>query len=98
MSEFGKRLVKAAKEARSIARGEADPSTYAVYIPDEVDVRAIRQRLKMTQNEFGLRFGFGARVRDWEQNRKKPDAATRAFLIVIEKETQAVERALAAVA
>jgi putative transcriptional regulator len=94
MSEFGKRLLKAAKEARQIARGEADSSTYTVYIPDEVDVKAIRKSLGMTQDEFGLRYGFGKRVRDWEQKRKRPDAATRAFLLVIQKEPDAVDRAL----
>ncbi|MGO8738892.1 helix-turn-helix domain-containing protein [Rhodoblastus sp.] len=94
MSEFGERLMNAAKEARQIARGEADPSTYRVHVPDEIDVKAIRKRLGMTQEEFGFRFGFGKRVRDWEQKRKRPDAATRAFLIVISKEPDAVKRAL----
>jgi|SRR5271154_6896396 len=94
MSEFGKRLIKAAKGARQIARGEADPSTYNVYVPDEIDVRSIRKSLGLTQVEFGVRFGFGKRVRDWEQKRKHPDAATRAFLVVIEKEPEAVKRAL----
>jgi DNA-binding transcriptional regulator YiaG len=35
-------------------------------------------------------------VRDWEQHRKVPEPATRAFLKVIEKELEAVERALSA--
>ena len=30
MTDLGKRLIKAAKQARTIARGEADPSTYRV--------------------------------------------------------------------
>jgi putative transcriptional regulator len=96
MSEFGKRLINAAKEARQIARGEADPTTYMVHVPEKVDVRAIRSRLGLTQEAFGLRYGFGKRVRDWEQGRKHPDAATRAFLIVIAREPEAVSRALRA--
>lgn len=81
--------------AIEIARAEADPSTYKIHrVPSDVDVKAIRKSLGLTQEQFGLRYGFGKRVRDWEQKIKRPDAATRAFLIVIQKETAAVDRAL----
>jgi putative transcriptional regulator len=36
-----------------------------------------------------------ARVRDWERKRSEPDAPARAYLKVIEKEPEAVKRALA---
>jgi putative transcriptional regulator len=53
----------------------------------------------MTQEEFAFRYGLTlARVRDWEQGRSAPDGAARAYLRVIEKEPEAVHRALAAVA
>ncbi len=94
MTEAGKRLINAAREARAIAQGNADPCTYQIHVPADIDVRAIRKSLGLTQAEFGARFGFGARVRDWEQKRKCPDAATRAFLMVIAKEPEAVARAL----
>ena len=45
---LGKRLIQAAEEARSIVRGETDPSTYPVHVPAEVDVKATRQELGMT--------------------------------------------------
>lgn len=38
MSKLGKRLITAAKEARAIARGEADPKTYRIHVPAEIDV------------------------------------------------------------
>ncbi len=94
MTKYGERLIKAAKEARAIARGDADPTTYRVHVPETVDVKAIRKARGLTQEAFGQRYGFGTRVRDWEQGRKSPDAATRAFLIVIQKEPEAVARAL----
>jgi len=97
LSTTGKRLIEAAQEALAIARGDADPSTYRVHVPREVDVKALRRRLGLTQQDFALRFGFNvARVRDWEQGRSRPDGAMRAYLIVIDRETQAVERALRA--
>ncbi len=97
MSRFGKRLIRAAKEARAIARGEASPGSYRIHVPSDVDVRRLRHKLKMSQAEFARRFGFTpARIRDWEQGRSKPDGAVRAYLMVIEREPKAVERALAA--
>jgi putative transcriptional regulator len=97
MSNLGKRLIRAAREGRAIARGEADPATYRVHVPAEVDVRKIRQRLKLSQDEFAARFGLSvATVREWEQNRRRPEGAARVLLTVIEKEPEAVTRALAA--
>jgi putative transcriptional regulator len=96
MTILGKRLIQSAKEARKIARGEADAKTYKMHIPAEIDVRAVRARLKLTQEEFSVRYGLTlARVRDWEQGRSAPDSAARAYLTVIEREPKAVARALA---
>jgi putative transcriptional regulator len=97
MTTLGKRLIQAAEEARSIARGEADPSTYKVHVPAEINVKAIRQGLGMTQAEFSARYGFPlGTLRDWEQGKGKPDTSARVLLLVISKEPQAVERALQA--
>ena len=96
MTKAGERLIEAAREAIAIARGEADPSTYVVHMPPEIDVKAIRRRKRMTQVEFAMRYRLNvARLRDWEQGRSRPDSAARAYLTVIEKEPEAVERALA---
>jgi putative transcriptional regulator len=95
MSKLGKKLIAAAHEGIAIARGEADPSTYRLHIPAQIDMRAMRRRLGMTQEAFALRYGLSiARVRDWEQGRSSPDGAVRAYLMVIEREPEAVERAL----
>ena len=96
MTALGKRLIQSAKEARKIARGEAKPKSYKMHIPADIDVRAVRARLKLTQEEFSVRYGLTlARVRDWEQGRSTPDSAARAYLTVIEREPKAVARALA---
>ena len=99
MSKLGKKLIAAAKEGVAIARGEMDPASYRLHVPAKINVRAMRQKLGMTQEEFAIRYGLTlARVRDWEQGRSAPDGAARAYLRVIEKEPEAVHRALAAVA
>ena len=95
MSKLGKKLIAAAKEGVAIARGEADPKTFKVNVPVSVDVKAVRTRLRLTQEEFAIMYNLTfARVRDWEQGRSVPDSAARAYLTVIEKEPEAVKRAL----
>ena len=70
MSSLGKRLIKSAKEARTIARGEADASTYKIFVPAKIDVKAIRARRGLTQGEFCIKYGLSiASLRDWEQGR-----------------------------
>ena len=95
MTSFGKGLVEAARQAQAIARGELDPATYRVRVPADIDVKAIRKATKLTQAAFAARFGFpiGA-LRDLEQGRARPDASTRAYLLVIRREPEAVQRAL----
>jgi putative transcriptional regulator len=47
-------------------------------------VRMIRRALGLSQEEFALRFRIPlGTLRDWEQGRKEPDAAPRAYLMVI---------------
>jgi putative transcriptional regulator len=65
-------------------------------VPEEVDVVAIRTQLGLSQGEFATRFGFKLdALQNWEQGRRRPDGAARAFLRVIEREPEAVLRALA---
>ncbi len=83
------------EQAVAIARGEAPPTSYKVHVPSDIDVRAIRLSTGMTQERFASAFGFPvATLRDWEQGRARPDTSARAYLLVISRERQAVERAL----
>jgi putative transcriptional regulator len=96
MSKLGKRLIQAAREGRAIARAEANPTTYRVHVPADIDVRKIRAQLKLTQAEFAARFGLqAATVRDWEQHRRRPEGPARVLLKIIKEEPEAVNRALA---
>jgi putative transcriptional regulator len=61
----------------------------------ESDVRKLREKLKLSQNEFAAKFGFSpACVRNWEQGRNRPAGAARILLAVIERNPQAVEDAI----
>ena len=90
-------VMAGAREALAYARGEADESQYKVHIPEDLDVKAIREAAGLTQEAFALRYGFNlARLRDLEQRRTHPDSVVRAYLMVIQKNPEAVKRALAA--
>ena len=94
-SQLGRRLIASAKEMVAHATGELKLKEYEVKLPPQVDVLAIRQRLKVSQAEFARRFGFSPRaVQDWEQGRRKPETAARAYLLVIAHDPKAVDRAL----
>jgi putative transcriptional regulator len=97
MTRRKSRVLQGAREALAFAKGEADESAFVIHVPDEIDVKALRRKLKLSQAAFARRYGFNpARIRDWEQGRSRPDGAVRAYLLVIQREPKAVERALAA--
>ena len=58
-------------------------------------VKIIRRALGLSQEDFAARFHIPlGTLRDWEQNRKEPDAAARAYLVVIARNPAAVSEAL----
>jgi putative transcriptional regulator len=58
-------------------------------------VKVIRRALDLSQEEFAARFLIPlGTLRDWEQGRKDPDAAARAYLMVIGRNPTAVTEAL----
>eukprot|EP01013_Petalomonas_cantuscygni_P037476 TRINITY_DN6830_c0_g1_i1.p3 TRINITY_DN6830_c0_g1~~TRINITY_DN6830_c0_g1_i1.p3 ORF type:complete len:106 (+),score=19.30 TRINITY_DN6830_c0_g1_i1:399-716(+) len=93
MSKAGKRLLAAASEAAAIARGEA--SAAHIHVPADIDVRAIRRKTTLSQEDFAGQFGFTiAQIRDWEQARHRPIGAHRAYLMLIDRDPDAVRVAL----
>lgn len=89
----GQRMIASAKQALAFAQGEDNGCV--VHIPDELDVARIRAKVKMSQRQFAAYFGVSVRtVQQWEQGRCVPSGPSRALLIVIDREPQAVRRAL----
>lgn len=92
---FGKELIQSANEALAIAEGRVEPP--AVFVPESIDVAAIRKRLKLSQAEFAKRYGLPAgTIKDWEQKRRQPDRAAMLLLKVIEQAPDMVARAIRA--
>ncbi len=88
-----------ATQRRAAARADRDaaPITPAneARLRRTPQVRVIRRALKLSQEEFAARFQVPlGTLRDWEQGRKAPDAAARAYLKVIARDPEAVRKAL----
>jgi putative transcriptional regulator len=97
MSKHAKSIRRGLEQAIAYARGEAKESVYRVHVPSDIDVRAIRMKLGMTQEEFAGRFGFSVNtLRHWEQGKRQPEGPTRAYLLVIDRAPKAVQKALEA--
>jgi len=88
-------ILRGLKQALAIANGTAKKGTYVVHIPHEIDVKRIRGKLGLTQQQFAARFDFSVNtLRHWEQGRRVPDGPSRAYLKVIDHEPEAVQKAL----
>jgi putative transcriptional regulator len=92
----GSRIIESMKEAVAISKGELPVDTYTIHIPKKVDVKAIRQQMGLSQSSFANRFGLSLyTLRNWEQGKRQPDPAARAYLKVIEKAPDVVSKVLA---
>ena len=95
-TKLGLALEQSAREILAHVKGEAKLRTRRIVLPDEVDVKLIRTRARMSQAQFARAFCINPRtLQEWEQGRRKPDATTRAYLAVIAKNREAVLDALA---
>ena len=93
MSRSGQSILRGERRAFDYARGAR--RGVVAHVPEEIDVVAIRKRLGLSQGEFAAQFAFKLdAVQNWDQGCRRQDGAARAFLRVIEREPDAVQRAL----
>jgi DNA-binding transcriptional regulator YiaG len=88
--------VPAVEDLRKLA-AELNESGFSVAVMTDfsVDVRKLRERLGLTQEQFALRFGLELdAVRNWEYGRREPDRAAKSYLTVIDKDPERVQEAL----
>ena len=94
-SRVGHEIEAALGEVLAHVRGEVELPCRVIDDPTAERIRALRKRLKLSRERFAERFGLDARaVQDWEQGRRVPDRAARVLLTVIDREPEAVIRAL----
>ena len=95
-TEAGLEIETALGEVLAHVRGETALPCRIVDDPAAERIVALRKRTKLSRQKFADRFGLDARaIQDWEQGRRVPDRAARVLLTVIDREPEAVTRALA---
>ena len=85
------------RHAAAMADPDGRPMTDAEWnaCPVLPRVTMVRRRLKLSQEEFAAQFHIPlGTLRDWEQGRKEPDAAAKAYMRVIAREPEMVRKAL----
>ena len=94
-TQVGQEVEAALGEVLAHVRGEVDPPCRIVDDPAAERILALRRRMKLSRQKFADRFGLDARaVQEWEQGRRIPDRAARVLLTVIDRDPEAVARAL----
>jgi putative transcriptional regulator len=97
-SSFGEDLTQAMTGALSHARGEAvdDVTVHHVEV-DLPDPKMIRRQLDLTQDQMARVLGISVHgYRKWEQGHRRMSGPAANLLRVMEKEPEAVLRALSA--
>jgi len=90
-------MTDAERHAAAISDPDARPLTPQDFkrMPRTPQARIIRRALGLSQEVFAARFHIPlGTLRDWEQGRKDPDTAARAYLRVIGHNPAAVAEAL----
>lgn len=95
-TETGLEIETALGEVLAHVRGETALPCRIVDDPAAKRIVSLRKRMKLSRQKFADRFGLDAHaVQDWEQGRRVPDRAARVLLTVIDRDPEAVMRALA---
>jgi putative transcriptional regulator len=87
--EMFKELLESVRQAGAIMRGEMEPSR--VFVFETPDVKAIRAKLGLSQDEFASLLGISVRtLENWEQKRRIPKGPARVLLEVAAAHPEAV--------
>ena len=94
-TQVGQEVETALGEVLAHVRGEVELPCRIVDDPAAEHILALRKRMKLSRRKFADRFGLDARaLQEWEQGRRVPDRAARVLLTAIDRDPEAVVRAL----
>ena len=96
---IGKKVLESIQEILDYEEGrKTNVRISSVTIDDDVDVRAVRNALDLSQQKFADLYGLPvATIQNWESGRRKPELAAKLLLKVIEKSPELVAKAIRAV-
>lgn len=93
----GQRIVDGLDEAIAWTKGDERAARLIPWqAPTSVDVKSIRAKLGMSQRAFAACFGLKLdSLRNWEQDKRVPETTARVLLTLIDRDPEAVRKALA---
>lgn len=95
MSSVFSSIKQGLEEALEFSQGKV--SKAVVHKFNAIDVKEVRAKVGMTQNEFASAFGISvSTLRHWERGDRSPQGPALVLLNVVAKEPQAVLNALRA--
>jgi putative transcriptional regulator len=94
--KIGDEIIQGKTEAIEYIRGnELAAAVHKVEIPDEIDVKSIREKLNLSRQEFADSFGFSARtLQHWEQGDRNPHGPARVLLLLLQREPKIIAKIL----
>jgi putative transcriptional regulator len=95
MSKAGKEIITGAEQALAYLKGDKTKGRAYKVRTRIIDVKAIREKLRMTQEVFSETFAIPvSTLKKWEANHRVPEGPTKAYLMVIDKNPGVVKKAL----
>ena len=89
------KIMAGLENALAYAAGDSARGTAHEVKVADVDITHLREKLGLSQDRFAALFGLSPRtVRNWEQGVRHPEGPARILLQVIDREPEAVMRAL----
>lgn len=97
MNKLAMEIIAGLEDAIAYAKGDKSRGVSTVYTIPSIDVKAIRKKTKLTQEEFSNLFAIKTRtLQDWEQSRRTPGVSARIFLALIDQHPATVKKTLKA--
>lgn len=94
-TDLGLEVEAALGEVLAHVRGAEPLPCRIVDDPAAEHIVAVRKRMKLSRRKFADSFGLDIRaVQEWEQGRRVPSRAARVLLTIIDRDPEAVVRAL----
>lgn len=95
MKKLTQNILAGLEDALAYAKGDTSRGVKTTIKIPSIDVKSIRKKAGLTQEEFSQLFAIKIRtLQDWEQNRRKPEASARVFLLLIEQHPLTVKKVL----
>lgn len=95
MRKFVKDVLTGFEDAIAYAQGDKSRGVLTTITIPDIDVKSIRKKTGLTQEAFSRLFAIKTRtLQDWEQNRRKPEASARIFLLLIDRHPSTIRKTL----